>query len=111
MLRLMKPRSVIMDLSIDMGGCFETSRPSSFPSPTYEVDGIVHFCVPNLPSTAARSATQALTTAVLPYVSKIAADGLERSLLDMPDLRRGVYLEHGVARRDFLKRSLGLPVE
>ena len=75
MLRLMKPRSVVMDLSIDMGGCFETSRPTSFPNPTYEVDGILHFCVPNLPSTAARSATQALTNAVLPYLTSVAELG------------------------------------
>ena len=69
MLRLMKPRSVVMDLSIDMGGCFETSRPTSLTSPTYEVDGILHLCVPNLPSGAARTATQALTNALLPYLA------------------------------------------
>jgi alanine dehydrogenase len=109
MLKLMKPRSVVMDMSIDMGGCFETSRPTSFPNPTYEVDGILHFCVPNLPSTAARTATHALTSAVLPYVSRIADAGLERALAEMPDLRRGVYLEHGGVRKDSLRRSLGLP--
>jgi alanine dehydrogenase len=98
MLRLMKPRSVVMDLSIDMGGCFETSRPTSFPNPTYEVDGILHFCVPNLPSTAARTATHALTSAVLPYVARIADAGLERALAELPDLRRGVYLERGTTR-------------
>lgn len=108
MLKLMKPRSVIMDLSIDMGGCFETSRPTSFPNPTYEVDGIMHFCVPNLPSTAARTATHALTSAVLPYVTGIADLGLEAALLAMPDLRRGVYLERGDARKDWLRKTLGL---
>jgi alanine dehydrogenase len=111
MLKLMKPRSVVMDLSIDMGGCFETSRPTSFPSPTYEVDGILHFCVPNLPSTAARTATHALTSAALPYVSRIADAGLERSLAELPDLRRGVYLEQGGLRKDWLRRALGLAPE
>ncbi len=111
MLKLMKPRSVIMDLSIDMGGCVETSRPTSFPNPTFEVDGILHFCVPNLPSTAARTATHALTSAVLPYVSGIADLGLERALETMPDLRRGLYLEHGGVRRESLRQSLGLSSE
>src|SRR6185436_17617909 len=68
MLALMKPRSVVMDLSIDMGGCFETSRPTAFPDPVYEVDGVLHFCVPNLPSVAARTATMALTNALLPHL-------------------------------------------
>ena len=108
MLKLMKPRSVIMDLSIDMGGCIETSRPTSFPSPTYEVDGILHFCVPNLPSTAARTATHALTNAVLPYVTSIADLGLEAALRALPDLRRGLYLERGAVRKDWLRQSLGL---
>lgn len=108
MLKLMKPRSVVMDMSIDMGGCFETSRPTSFPNPTYEVDGILHFCVPNLPSTAARTATHALTSAVLPYVAGIADLGLERALQTMTDLRRGVYFELGEARKEWLRHPLGL---
>jgi alanine dehydrogenase len=108
MLKLMKPRSVIMDLSIDMGGCVETSRPTSFPSPTYEVEGILHFCVPNLPSIAARTSTHALTSAVLPYATGIADLGLEAALLAMPDLRRGLYLERGGVRKDWLRETLGL---
>ncbi|HEY6555122.1 MAG TPA: alanine dehydrogenase [Vicinamibacteria bacterium] len=107
MLRLMKPRSVVMDLAIDMGGCFDTSRPTSFPDPTYEVDGILHFCVPNLPSTAARTATQALTSAVLPYLTTLASAGLERALDEQPDLRRGVYLLRGAAFLDSVRHPLG----
>jgi alanine dehydrogenase len=109
MLRAMKPRSVVIDLAIDMGGCFESSRPTSFPSPTYEVDGILHFCVPNLPSTAARSATQALTSAVLPYLTTLADAGLEQALLDLEDLRRGVYLRRGVVAKGSLPHALGAP--
>jgi alanine dehydrogenase len=75
------------------------------------VDGILHFCVPNLPSTAARTATHALTSAALPYVSRIADAGLERSLAELPDLRRGVYLEQGGLRKDWLRRALGLAPE
>ena len=108
MLKLMKPRSVIMDLSIDMGGCFETSRPTSFPSPTYEVEGIQHFCVPNLPSIAARTSTHALTSALLPYAAGIADLGLEQALAAMPDLRRGLYLERGGVRKDWIRETLGL---
>ncbi len=108
MLRLMKPRSVVMDLSIDMGGCFETSRPTSFPQPTYEVDGILHFCVPNLPSMAARSTTQALSAALYPYLTRLAAGGLEAAVAALPDLGRGIYLHKGVVVRDSLRQALDL---
>jgi alanine dehydrogenase len=111
MLHLMKPRSLVMDLAIDMGGCFESSRPTSFPNPTYEVDGILHFCVPNLPSTAARSATQALTSAVVPYLAALTDAGLDQALLDVPDLRRGVYLKRGVVVREALRHEPPPPSE
>ena len=111
MLRLMKPRSVVMDLSIDMGGCFETSRPTAFPDPTYEVDGILHFCVPNLPSAAARSATQALTSALLPYLLELGAGGVERALGRSPDLRRGTYLYRGLCVKESLARTFDLRLE
>jgi alanine dehydrogenase len=109
MLPLMKPRSVVLDLSIDMGGCFETSRPTAFPEPVYEVDGIRHFCVPNLPAAAARSSTLALTNAVLPYLQDVADKGLEEALLANPELRRGLYLHRGRCLRESLAAALGLP--
>jgi alanine dehydrogenase len=109
MLRLMRPRSVVLDLSIDMGGCFETSRPTAFPHPTYEAEGILHCCVPNLPSMAARSSTMALTNVLLPYLQAVAANGLERALQDHAELRRGVYLHRGGVVRESLARALGLP--
>lgn len=110
MLRLMKARSVVMDLAIDMGGCFETSRPTAFPHPTYEVEGILHFCVPNLPSMAARSSTQALTNVLLPYLRTTAASGIERALTEHPELRQGVYLHRGSVMRESLARAFGLPL-
>ncbi len=110
-LALMKPRSVIMDLSIDMGGCFETSRPTAFPDPTYVVDGIIHFCVPNLPSTAARSATLALTNAQLPFLEEVARDGFEAAIVAAPALRRGTYLHRGRCVRESLARMLQIPCE
>jgi alanine dehydrogenase len=109
MLRAMKPRSVVMDLSIDMGGCFETSRPTAFPAPVYEAEGVLHFCVPNLPSAAARSATQALTNAVLPYLEAVAGQGFERALAARPELRRGTYLYRGRCAKESLARAFGLP--
>jgi alanine dehydrogenase len=109
MLRLMKPRSVVMDLSIDMGGCFETSRPTSFPNPVYEVDGILHFCVPNLPSAAARSATLAFTNALLPFLMQIIGKGIDGALAGDPDLRRGVYVYRGGCTREALSRAFGVP--
>jgi alanine dehydrogenase len=109
MLGLMRPRSVVMDLSIDMGGCFETSRPTSFPDPVYEVDGILHFCVPNLPSVAARSSTLALTNALLPYLIEVASLGFDRAAATIPDLRRGTYLYQGACCKESLARLFGTP--
>jgi alanine dehydrogenase len=111
MLAKMRPRSVVMDLSIDMGGCFETSRPTSFPDPTYLVDGILHFCVPNLPSAAARSATLAFTNALLPFLLDVAQNGFESAIVASPALRRGTYLFRGRCVQESLARALQLPYE
>ena len=108
MLRVMKPRTVVLDLSIDMGGCFETSRPTSLASPTYEVDGILHCCIPNLPSVAARSATQAFTNATLPYLQAVAELGIEPALRAHPDLARGTYLHRGRCASELLARTFGV---
>jgi alanine dehydrogenase len=109
MLGLMKPRSVIMDLSIDQGGCCETSRPTDFSNPTYEVDGIIHFCVPNLPSTASRASTRALTDAILPFVEEIADHGFDRAIADNRSLCRGTYTYDGACVRKGLAEHLGVP--
>ena len=111
MLRKMKPRSVIMDFAIDMGGCLETSRPTYFPQPTYEAEGILHFCVPNLPTIAARSATQALTNTVLPWVIELAEKGIERTLADNAALQRGTYLYRGSCVKESLAELFGLNFE
>lgn len=108
MLGLMKPRTVVIDLSIDMGGCFETSRPTSLASPTYEVDGILHCCIPNLPSVAARTATQAFTNATLPYLQAVAEQGIEAAMRADPDLARGVYLFRGCCASELLARTFGV---
>ncbi len=87
--------SVVIDLSIDQGGCFETSRPTRLSDPTYVRHGVTHFCVPNVPSLVARTATHALSIAVLPYVSRIAADGLAAALDADAALRRGAGIVDG----------------
>jgi alanine dehydrogenase len=109
MLRAMRPRSVIMDLAIDMGGCCETSRPTEFPHALYEVDGVQHFCVPNLPSSAARSSTLALTSALLPYLLPALERGFgEEALRADPALLRGTYLFRGLCVKESLARLFGL---
>ena len=91
--------------------CLYWAASSGYPTPVYETDGILHFCVPNLPSAAARSATQALTNAVLPYLLEVAAHGFERALLALPELRRGTYLYRGRCALESLARAFGLPHE
>ena len=108
MLKSMKPRSVIMDLSIDQGGCCETSRPTDFSNPTYEVDDIIHFCVPNLPSTASRASTRALTNSIFPYVLEIANKGFERAAQENSALCRGTYTHQGKCNRKGLAASFGV---
>jgi len=109
MLKLMKPRSVIVDLSIDQGGCCETSRPTDFSNPTYEVDGIIHFCVPNLAATASRASTRALTNAMVPFVEEIADKGFEAAVRENPAIRRGTYTYDGHCLRKGLALTFGVP--
>ena len=109
MLQLMKPRSVIMDLSIDQGGCCETSRPTDFSNPTYEVDGIIHFCVPNLPSAASRASTRSLTNAILPYVEEIADRGFDRAVRENHAIHRGTYTYAGHCLRESVAGVFNVP--
>jgi alanine dehydrogenase len=95
MVAKMKPRSIIIDVSIDQGGCVETSRPTTWASPVYVEHGVTHFCVPNMPSNVGRTATYALSNAVLPYILDIANNGLKAALLADPGLQKGVYTYNG----------------
>jgi len=90
MVRSMKPRSVILDLSIDQGGCVETSRPTSHDRPTFEAENIIHYCVPNLPGVVARTATHALNAVATPYIQEIARLGLQEAVRADPALGAGV---------------------
>jgi alanine dehydrogenase len=91
----MKPGSVIVDISIDAGGVAQTSRPTTLADPTFVAEGVVHYCVPNMPAAVARAAAAALSAAALPYVQALAGKGIARALREDPGLRAGVLLWQG----------------
>ncbi len=94
-LKLMKENAVLVDVSIDQGGCFETSRPTTHSDPTYEVEGITHYCVANMPGAVPITSTYALTNATLPYVLSLADNGVAGALARDPGLRPGVNVAGG----------------
>jgi alanine dehydrogenase len=89
-LKLMRPNAVLVDVAIDQGGCFETSKPTTHSDPTYELDGIVHYCVTNMPGAVPATSTAALTNATLPYVAELADQGLRRAMRADPGLLAGL---------------------
>jgi len=105
MVKQMKPGSLIIDVSIDQGGCVETSRPTTIESPTYILHDVIHYCVPNMAANVARTATYALTNALLPYLSEVVEKGIDRALYESPGLARGVctfkgqFTNAAIARR------------
>nr|WP_199068408.1 alanine dehydrogenase [Chromobacterium sp. ASV5] len=109
MLKHMKPGAVLVDVAIDQGGCFETSRATTHQDPIYVVDGIVHYCVANMPGGVARTSTQALTNATLPYMQELANKGWRQALLDNPHLRNGLNICHGRVTYQAVARDLGYP--
>lgn len=108
MLPKMRPGAVMVDVAIDQGGCFETSRPTSHDNPTYVVDGIVHYCVTNMPGAVPRTSTFALNNATLPFIIKLANKGTKQSLMDDPHLRNGLNIEQGKVKHPAVATSLGL---
>jgi len=95
MLGLLPRRAVLVDVAIDQGGCFATSRPTTHAEPTYEVDGILHYCVANMPGAVPRTATRALTNATLPYVRGLADLGLDALCAQDPGVVPGVLVRGG----------------
>jgi alanine dehydrogenase len=94
-LGLMKRQAVLVDVSIDQGGCFETSHPTTHSDPTYEVDGITHYCVANMPGAVPITSTYALTNATMPYVLHLARAGVHSAVADNPGLKLGVNVANG----------------
>ena len=102
----MRPRSIIIDLSIDQGGCIETSRPTTHSNPTYLAEGILHYCVPNMAGVLGRTATHTLGNASWPFIRQIAELGLEAALDGSPALRRGLYTHQGEIVHPYLQDAL-----
>jgi alanine dehydrogenase len=109
-LSLMKPAAVLVDVSIDQGGCFETSRPTTHSTPTYEVDGIIHYCVTNMPGAVPVTSTYALTNATLPYVLALADHGVRKAVAHDPGLRLGINVAGGRITNAAVAMSLGMPL-
>ena len=105
----MQPGSVLVDVSIDQGGCFETSRATTHAEPTYVVDGVVHYCVANMPGGVARTSTWALNNATLPFTIALADKGWRRACLDDPHLRHGLNVHAGQITYAAVAESLKLP--
>ena len=105
----MRPGAVLVDVSIDQGGCFETSRPTTHADPVYVVDGVVHYCVANMPGAVPRTSTYALNRATLPFVSALAGRGIVAALQADPQLRNGLNVYRGVLTRREIADALGHP--
>ncbi|MBR0669467.1 alanine dehydrogenase [Roseomonas hellenica] len=106
----MRPGSVLVDVAIDQGGCFETSRPTTHADPTYVVDGVVHYCVTNMPGAVARTSAVALNNATLPFTVDIAEKGWQRAAVENPHLAAGVNVHAGAVTHPAVARALGLPL-
>jgi alanine dehydrogenase len=107
MLSCMKPGAVLVDVAIDQGGCFETSRPTTHSDPTYVVDGIVHYCVANMPGAVSRTSTYALNNVTLPHVLRIADLGWKEALRSDPHLAAGLNVHAGQVTHEAVARELG----
>jgi alanine dehydrogenase len=106
-LALMKPGAVLVDVAIDQGGCFETSHPTTHRDPTFEVDGIIHYCVANMPGAVPITATYALTNATLPYAIALADEGVAGAIEKDPGLRPGVNVAAGKVTHKAVAEAVG----
>jgi alanine dehydrogenase len=109
MVRAMKPGSVIVDVSIDQGGCVQTSRPTTLDEPTFVMHDVVHYCVPNMTANIARTASRALSSAALPYIEALAVRGVEEALRSDDALAAGVYLFRGTMVHRAAGEALNIP--
>jgi alanine dehydrogenase len=107
----MKPGAVIVDVSIDQGGCVETSRPTTLHDPVFTESGITHYAVPNMSSAVARTASMALSHAALDFVNRLAQGGIEAGIQEHPGLAAGVYIHQGRLVSPSVARSFGMECE
>ena len=106
MLKLMKPGTVMVDISIDQGGCFESSKPTTHDNPTYDEDGIIHYCVTNMPGAVPLTATESLNKATLPYILELANKGIETALKENPHLANGLNIQNGEIIHESVREAL-----
>ena len=111
MLKTMKRGSVLVDIAIDQGGCFETSHATTHDDPVYEVDGIIHYCVANMPGAVARTSAFALNNATLPFVLRLANLGGEAAMAADPHLANGLNVSGGKIRHKAVADALHLPLD
>jgi len=107
MLQAMRPGSVVVDVAIDQGGCFETSRPTTHHEPTYVVDGVVHYCVANMPGAVPKTSTVALNNATLPFILNLVTKGVKLALLSDGHLLNGLNVHQGMITCEAVARELG----
>lgn len=108
MVSRMSPGSVVVDVAVDQGGCIETCRPTSHTEPTYEIDGVIHYCVPNMPGVVARTSTYALTNATFKYCSMLAQMGVEDAIAKDPALFKGLNTYGGHITYEPVAKDLGM---
>jgi alanine dehydrogenase len=109
MVRRMKAGAVLVDISIDQGGCFETSRPTTHADPTYVVDDVIHYCVANMPGAVPRTSTFALNNATLPFARKLADHGWKAAMQADPHLANGLNVHAGHVTNQAVAEALDLP--
>jgi len=109
MVASMKPGAVLVDIAIDQGGCFETSHPTTHDNPTFMVDGVVHYCVANMPGAVARTSTFALVKSTLPYIKRLAGKGVHEALRADPGFALGLNVAAGAITHEAVARDLDLP--
>jgi alanine dehydrogenase len=108
MLKTMKPGAVLVDVAIDQGGCFETSKATTHSDPIYEVEGVVHYCVANMPGAVPRTSTMALTNATLPYAVQIANKGWKKAMQENPEIKYGANVVDGQVTYKAVADAFGL---
>ena len=111
MLRTMKQGAVLVDIAVDQGGCVESCRPTTHENPVFVEEGIVHYCVANMPAAYPQTSTEALTGVTLPYIRRIADFGLESAMVMMPSLSKGLNIWKGTITHEALAKSLGKPCQ
>jgi alanine dehydrogenase len=109
MLPTMRPGTVMVDVAVDQGGCFETTRPTTHDNPNFVIDEVIHYCVANMPGAVPRTSTLALTNSTLPFALQLANKGWKQACTDNLPLRKGLNIVHGKVVYEGVAEAFGLP--